>query len=239
LAALHRPQQAQATGEHQPDPGPGQGTQQLLVAVGVQRLQQPGRPVATDQEPPGLGLGGLVEVGAADRVARHHDLAARSCRGGGGGEDVGTARLIAATVPVPLRPGKPIWSLAGPAWSEVGEDVIPAYLIAHRRDDDAELVGYLVPQPGGTYLPVTVFGFALEAPGSWEQATRRLDEVGLSYLAEDWLLDVEDREEPIKVQIVEATPDQLTVKSVDYGYERDYGTLFRLDVPVQGQLRLA
>ena len=42
-----------------------------------------------------------------------------------------------------------------------GEDVIPVHWIAHRRDDDDELVGYLVPQPGGTHLPVTVFGFAL------------------------------------------------------------------------------
>ena len=42
----------------------------------------------------------------------------------------------------------------------------------------------------------------------------------------------------ITVQIMEATPNEVTVKSVDYGYEGDYGTPFVLDVPTSAsQLR--
>ena len=55
--------------------------------------------------------------------------------------------------------------------------------------------------------------------------------MGLGYLAERWLLSIDGFDDPITVQIVEATPNEVTVKSVDYGYEGDLGTPFILDVP--------
>ncbi|WP_220377913.1 hypothetical protein [Streptomyces inhibens] len=62
--------------------------------------------------------------------------------------------------------------------------------------------------------------------------------MGLSYLAQDWLLSLPGRPEPVAVQIVEATPQQLRVKNVDYGYaDADIGHIFVLDVPAAGQLR--
>jgi hypothetical protein len=50
-------------------------------------------------------------------------------------------------------------------------------------------------------------------------------------------LTVDGRAEPISVQIVEASPDRLLVKNVDFGYEGDIGTTFALDVPEGGRLR--
>lgn len=116
--------------------------------------------------------------------------------------------------------------------------MIPEQWIACTRADDGELLGYLVPEPDGTHTPVTVFGIAIDSPGSQDEAEQRLHAVGLSYLAERWILNVADREGPINVHVVEATPQQVTVKSIDHGSEQDYGTLFRLAVPVERQLRL-
>ncbi len=66
-----------------------------------------------------------------------------------------------------------------------------------------------------------------------QHAEQTLESIGLSYLAERWLLIIDGRDEPITVQLVEATPATVPVKSVDYGYEGDYGTAFTLDVPIQ------
>lgn len=114
--------------------------------------------------------------------------------------------------------------------------MIPSSWQEHRRDDDGELLGYLVPD-GELHTPVTVFGFPLDRGLDEYDAGQVLDSVGLSYLADRWLLTVEDRPEPINVQIVEASPSTLRVKSVDYGYSVDYGTVFELPVPETGRLR--
>lgn len=97
-----------------------------------------------------------------------------------------------------------------------------------------------MPTTDGALAPVTVFGYPLGGGSPREDAERRLDEVGLSYLADRWLLDVPGRVEPIStisVEIVEANPQRITVKNVDFGDERDYGTRFTLDVPITGELR--
>jgi hypothetical protein len=115
--------------------------------------------------------------------------------------------------------------------------VISSCWVRYLRTEDDELLGYVVPNADGSFTPVTVFGFALAVPCARDEAERRLDEVGLSYLADRWLLDLDDRVEPITVEIVEAGPRMVTVKCVDFGYEQNYGTLFTLTVPVEGSLR--
>ncbi len=115
--------------------------------------------------------------------------------------------------------------------------MIPSGWVRYLRTEDDELLGYIVPEAEGRVTPVTVFGLALAPPGPRDEAERRLDEVGLSYLADRWLLDVDGREEPVNVEIVEAGPHTVTVKCVDFGYEQNYGTLFTLAVPVDGRLR--
>ena len=108
--------------------------------------------------------------------------------------------------------------------------MIPAAWVPYRREDDDELLGYLEPVQQA-FQARTVFGYPIGEPWSLEDAERSLDSIGLSYLAERWLLTVPDREDPIAVQIVEVTPSAVTVQSVDYGYEGDIGTPFVLGVP--------
>ena len=54
------------------------------------------------------------------------------------------------------------------------------------------------------------------------------NELGLSYLTEDWVLDVDNHPEPVKVRICKITADRITVASVDYSYPADLGTSFEL-----------
>jgi hypothetical protein len=119
--------------------------------------------------------------------------------------------------------------------------MIPTNWISHRRPEDNELLGYLRPGEVGSdrFTPVTVFGYPLGTATSEDEARRILESVGLSYLAETWLLTIPDHVEPVAVQIVEATPQQLRVKNVDFGYAAaDIGQIFILEVPDTGKLRL-
>lgn len=117
--------------------------------------------------------------------------------------------------------------------------MIPREWIEHRRSEDNELLGFLRPidDAPSQYVPVTVFGYPIGDPVDELDAQHVLESVGLSYLADRWLLTLSGRAEPISVQIVEASPDRLTVKNVDFGYEGDIGQIFVLDVPAGGRLR--
>jgi hypothetical protein len=108
--------------------------------------------------------------------------------------------------------------------------VIPQDWIAHHRDEDAELLGYLRPVDD-RFEPVTVFGHPLAEPSGEYDASAVLDAVGLSYLADRWWLSLPDRTEPIAVQVVEADPDTVRVKNIDPGYEGDVRQHFTLPVP--------
>ena len=114
--------------------------------------------------------------------------------------------------------------------------MVPESWAAYYREDDGELLGYLVPD-GDSFLPVTVFGYELGEAVDEYDASHVLESIGLSYLADTWVLSIADRDEPINVQIVEASPEALKVKSVDYGWEQDYGTIIELPVPEPGRLR--
>jgi len=108
--------------------------------------------------------------------------------------------------------------------------MIPQDWIPHHRDEDGELLGYLRPA-GDSFEPMTVFGYPLAEPADEYDAAAVLDAVGLSYLAERWLLTVPERTEPIAVQVVEVDPDNVRVKNVDPGYEGDIKQHFTLPVP--------
>ncbi len=118
-------------------------------------------------------------------------------------------------------------------------DMIPANWIPYLRAEDRELLGYLRPVDGspGRFRPVTVFGYPLSGDANEHDAQRTLDSVGLSYLAGRWLLTIEGRPEPLAVEIVEASSEQLRVQNIDYGYEADFGKTFLLDVPTGDALR--
>lgn len=114
--------------------------------------------------------------------------------------------------------------------------MIPTNWLPHRRRDDDELVGYLVPT-GDRFVPVTVFGYPIGEADDESAARERLESCGLSYLAERWVLETENG--PIAVQVVEAAPDRVRLKSVDYGdVTHAYGSDVVLAVPVDSRLRL-
>lgn len=113
--------------------------------------------------------------------------------------------------------------------------MIPSAWVPYHREDDGELLGYLVPD-GELFVPVTVFRYELGDAADEYDASQVLENIGLSYLADTWVLSIADRDEPINVQIVEASPEVLKVKSVDYGWEQDWGTIIELPVPDPGRL---
>lgn len=108
--------------------------------------------------------------------------------------------------------------------------------LEHRRAHDDELLGFLVPD-AEWWVPVTVFGYPLAEPAARHEAAEQLDRLGLSYLAHRWDLRLADQTH-IQVEIVEASPEQLVVKSVDFGSGLDYGTRFTLRAPIDGRLTL-
>ncbi len=114
--------------------------------------------------------------------------------------------------------------------------MISSLWVPYYREDDGELLGYLVPE-GELFAPVTVFGYKLSDAADEYDASQVLESIGLSYLADTWMLSIAGRDEPINVQIIEASPEALRVKSVDYGWEQDYGTIIDLPFPETGRLR--
>lgn len=64
--------------------------------------------------------------------------------------------------------------------------MIPSTWLPHRRASDGEHVGYLVPHAPGVFVPVTLIGTVLGAPGPLPQASALLDAHGLAALAGRW-----------------------------------------------------
>ena len=102
--------------------------------------------------------------------------------------------------------------------------------IVYTRAEDNELLGFLVPD-GELFVPVTVFGYVLSDPVDRDQGAHVLESVGLSYLAERWWLRLNDNRK-ITVEIVEASPTQVVLKNVDFGYEGNFGERFTLTAPI-------
>jgi hypothetical protein len=90
--------------------------------------------------------------------------------------------------------------------------VIPSSWEPYERVDDGELLGYLAPVSEDLVQPVSVFGYPLAEPGDRYDAEARFEGLGLSYLAEPWILRHADRPEPIRVRILEARPDILRLQ---------------------------
>ncbi|MGO1972704.1 MAG: hypothetical protein ACTH2Q_07075 [Propionibacteriaceae bacterium] len=103
------------------------------------------------------------------------------------------------------------------------------------RREDGETVGFVAETPDG-WVPTTVFGHPVGAACDRDDAERHLRELGMSYLAETWELAAAD--DWIAVQIVEASPQQVTVSVIDMGHTDRYGERHVLVAPVGTALRL-
>lgn len=103
------------------------------------------------------------------------------------------------------------------------------------RREDGETVGFVSETAAG-WVPTTVFGHPVGEACEREDAEHHLRGVGMSYLAEKWELQEDD--DWIAVEIVEASPQQVTVSVVDMGHIDRYGERHVLAAPVGGALRL-
>lgn len=94
----------------------------------------------------------------------------------------------------------------------------------HRRDD-GELLGWIHPS-GDDWVGVDILGRTVSDAVDWLVAEEILEEHGLAWLADPWMLEgevLEDDGDPTRVRIVEVTPDhdgiqgRIVVKVDDYG----------------------
>lgn len=110
----------------------------------------------------------------------------------------------------------------------------------HRRDD-GELVGWIVPS-GDEWVPVDLFGRAVSRPLDWLDAEAALEERGIRFLADVWMLE-RDGATPLRVRIVEVTPDRagvpgrVVVQTDDFGAIDAPVTRFELPWPAPVELR--
>lgn len=117
--------------------------------------------------------------------------------------------------------------------------MIPDHWQPHYREHDDELTGYLVPgAESGTAQPVTLFGYPLAENIDSTDAAELLDARGLSVLIERWYLHTGDAD-PVRVSIVEVTPEHVVVQGFDYGAIDFDVQRYEFDNPVpDGVLRL-
>jgi hypothetical protein len=116
--------------------------------------------------------------------------------------------------------------------------VLPADWIEHRRDD-REPVGWIVPVGEG-FRPADRLGRWLTAePVEWLEAEEMLENLGIGFLADRYLLRLPDgTERPVRIS--EASPDGVTVVADEYGAASAVGAnsdSYRLPFPVTDELR--
>ena len=111
----------------------------------------------------------------------------------------------------------------------------------HRRDD-GELLGWIHPA-GDDWVAVDVLGRPASAPSDWLDAEAALEERGIAWLADPWMLEGE-ADRPLRVRILEVTPDEegtpgrIVVKVDDFGdMSRPATARFTLSWPIPDRLR--
>ena len=92
--------------------------------------------------------------------------------------------------------------------------MIPADWEPHHRDD-GELIGYLVAADGALVVPVNLVGHPIGEAMERFAAEDMLEDAGLSYLAEPWLLRHDDGSEQ-RVVIVEVDADHVVVTDAQF-----------------------
>lgn len=119
--------------------------------------------------------------------------------------------------------------------------MLPDDWIEHRRGDDREPVGWIVPE-GEHFRPIDVLGRHVTAdPVEWMEAEEILEELGIGFLADRYLLSLPDGTER-PVRIAEASAEGITVVADEWGSASAVGAnsdRFRLTFPVPDTLRPA
>lgn len=111
----------------------------------------------------------------------------------------------------------------------------------HRRDD-GELLGWIHPE-GDDWMAVDVLGRPASDAIEWLDAEVALEEHGIAWLADPWMLEGEGKR-PLRVRILEVTPDEdevpgrIVVKIDDFGdMTRPATEQFVLPWPIPDRLR--
>ena len=113
--------------------------------------------------------------------------------------------------------------------------MLPADWIPHRRLGDGELVGWLRPE-GELWVAVSLLGHDLTGSVDWLVAEQSLEEAGLAGLADVWTLE-RPAAPPLRVRIVEVTPDRVVVQSDDFGAIDAEVDRYELTWPTPSELR--
>lgn len=90
---------------------------------------------------------------------------------------------------------------------------VPSGWTPHRRDD-GELVGWIRPV-GELWAPVGLFGHDVGEPQEWLDAEAVLEDLGIAWLDETWILETDAG--AVRVRVVEVTPVRVAVKIDDFG----------------------
>lgn len=113
----------------------------------------------------------------------------------------------------------------------------------HRRDD-GELIGWIRPE-GDDWVAIDLLGRAVATGLDWLAAEDVLEEVGIRWLADVWMLEGE-APDPLRVRFVEVTPTangetgRVVVKIDDFGdMQRPPTERFTLPWPAPARLRPA
>ncbi|MFZ2241986.1 MAG: hypothetical protein WAV90_20915 [Gordonia amarae] len=114
---------------------------------------------------------------------------------------------------------------------------IPSDWTPHRRED-GELLGWIVADDasGDAWSAIDVLGRTVVAGADWLDAEAALDDRGLHYLADPYMLEGQ-REQPVRVRLVEVTPDRIVVKEDDFGDINATTERFTLPWPIPAELR--
>lgn len=111
----------------------------------------------------------------------------------------------------------------------------------HRRDD-GELLGWIHPD-GEHWVAVDVLGRPASGPTEWLDAEVALEQHGIAWLADSWVLEGETPL-PLRVRVVEVTPDadgrpgRIVVKADDFGdMSRPAAEQHVLPWPIPARLR--
>lgn len=92
--------------------------------------------------------------------------------------------------------------------------MIPSGWVPYHRLD-GELIGYLVADVDDLVVPVNLVGHPVGAAMDVFSAEQTLDDVGLSYLAEQWLLRQDDGSDQ-RVVIIEIDADHVVVGDAEF-----------------------
>lgn len=112
--------------------------------------------------------------------------------------------------------------------------MIPSTWEPYHRLDDGELIGYLVADDGDLVVPVNLVGHPVGEAMDVFAAEQTLEDVGMSYLAEKWILRHADGSDQ-RVVILEVDAEHVVVGNADFamvmGRPIDIGDRVRLAVP--------